>query len=150
MRQPWNVFVYTYRKIKEDYEYLLLKRHDDGIWQGAAGGGEDGELPIEAAHREAYEEVALPREIKLQRLDTMSYMEKKLFTDNDKWGNDIFVIPMYYYASEYDGDIVLSSEHSEYGWFDFEDAMKKLYWHDNKTALWELNERLKKGKNNGL
>ncbi len=142
MRKPWNVFIYLYRKAERGYEFLLLKRRDDGIWQGAAGGGEDNETPIEAARREAHEETGTPDTLNLIKLDTMSYMEKTLFSTHKIWSDNIYVIPMYYFASEYEGDIVISGEHSEYRWFNYYEAQKKLFWHDNKTALWELNERL--------
>jgi len=144
MRQPWNVYVYIFRKRDDGYEFLLLKRKDDGVWQGVAGGGEDSEGIEMAAHREAFEEAGLPTSIKLFKLDTMSYVETSFF--DRQWGEDIYVIPMYYYAAEFDGEIRISSEHTEYGWYPYEEAQKLLYWHDNKTALWELNERLKSGK----
>lgn len=142
MRQPWNVFIYLYRKKGDDFEFLLLKRRDDGIWQGAAGGGESGEEPEEAATRELKEETGVSAIYGLTRLDTISYMEKTLFKDNEKWGNDVYVIPMYYFYAEHTGEVKISYEHTDFGWFRFEEAMKKLFWHDNKTALWELNQRL--------
>lgn len=144
MRQPWNVFVYLYRIREKEVEYLLLKRSDDGVWQGIAGGGEEAETPLTAAKREMQEETGAIPKGPLMELDTMSHMEKTLFSDNEKWDKEIYVIPMYYFATEYQGEIRLSNEHTDYGWYNYEDAMKKLFWHDNKTALWELNERLNK------
>ncbi|MBN1622734.1 MAG: NUDIX domain-containing protein [Clostridia bacterium] len=144
MRQPWNVFVYIYRLYNEVPEYLLLKRSDDGVWQGAAGGGETGENPPDAALRELKEETGVILYTKINRLDTISYMEKTLFQDNEKWDSTIYVIPMYYFYTEHTGEVKISCEHTDFGWFGFEEAMKKLFWHDNKVALWELNERLKK------
>jgi dATP pyrophosphohydrolase len=144
MRQPWNVFVYLYRIREKEVEYLLLKRSDDGVWQGIAGGGEDSETPFTAARREMLEETGAIPKGSFVKLDTMSYMEKTLFSDNEKWDKEIYVIPMYYFACEFQGEIRLSNEHTDYGWYNYEDAMEKLFWHDNKTALWELNERLNK------
>ena len=126
------------------YEFALLKRKKDGIWQSVAGGGEAGETPEMAAYREAFEEAGLPYSSRLYKLDTMSYIEGNIFKCYEQWGKDIYVIPMYYYSAEYDGDIQISNEHSEYGWFSYEEAQKLLYWHDNKVGLWELNERLNK------
>jgi len=142
MRQPWNVFVYLYRITSDKPEYLLLKRSDDGVWQGVAGGGEEGESIEEAAKREMFEETGAITKAPLLKLDTKSYMEKYIFQDNEKW-EGIYVIPMHYFYCEYKGNVQISHEHSDYGWYHFEDAMEKLYWHDNKTALWELNERLR-------
>lgn len=145
MRQPWNVFVYLFKRSDCDYKFALLKRKDDGVWQGVAGGGEDDETFEMAAQREAFEETGLPLAIKLYKLDTMSYMEASIFKCYKQWGEDIYVIPMYYYAAEFNGDILISSEHDEYGWYCYKKAQDLLYWHDNKTALWELNQRLNRG-----
>lgn len=38
---------------------------------------------------------------------------------------------------------MLSSEHKEYRWVEYDEAMRLLKYDSNKTALWELNERLK-------
>ena len=43
-----------------------------------------------------------------------------------------------------DGNIQLSNEHKEYKWVEYEEALKKLKYDSNKTALWELNEKLNK------
>ena len=142
MRQPWNVFVYLFREIDNGYKFLLLKRRDSGVWQGIAGGGEDNETLIKAAIRETNEEAGIVSRIDLLNLDTKSYIQKTIFEDYEKWGENVFVVPLNYYAAEYNGDITISDEHTEYGWFDYNEAMDKLYWHDNKTALWELNKRI--------
>ena len=56
-RAPFQVLIYPYRRIHEDgFEYAVFKRADEGFWQGISGGGEDGESPLEAARREAFEE----------------------------------------------------------------------------------------------
>jgi hypothetical protein len=38
--------------------------------------------------------------------------------------------------------IVLSHEHIEYAWLDYDNALKRLKWDSNRTALYELNCRL--------
>jgi len=144
LRQPWNVFVFLFRRINEDYEFALFKRKDDGIWQGVAGGGEDGENPKMAAYREVFEEAGLTDTVELHKLDSISYIEAINFIDYKQWGEDTYVVPMYFYAAEFGKEINISDEHSEYGWFSYEEARELLYWHDNKVALWELNERLKR------
>jgi len=144
VRQPWNVFVFLFKRTNLGIEFLLLKRKDDGIWQGVSGGGEDGETPEMAAHREVCEEAGISHSLKLQKLDTMSYMEASIFKCYKQWGEDTYVIPMYYYAAEFNGEIQISNEHNQYGWYNYEKAQKLLYWHDNKIALWELNERIKR------
>jgi len=40
-------------------------------------------------------------------------------------------------------EILLSDEHTEFRWVPYEDAARMLRWDSNKTALWELHERLR-------
>ena len=42
-----------------------------------------------------------------------------------------------------DAEVTLSREHTEYGWFSLDDAAKAVQWDSNRTALWEMNHRLR-------
>ena len=62
-------------------------------------------------------------------------------------GTNVYVIPEYSFAIEIkdeDSDIQLSNEHKEYKWVEYDEALKELKYDSNKTALWELNEKLNK------
>ena len=39
-------------------------------------------------------------------------------------------------------EIQLSPEHSEFKWLGYDEAMRVLTWETNRTALWELGQRL--------
>ena len=147
MRQPQNIHVYPYRETKRGvYEYALLRRADNPEWwQGVSGGVEEGETPEQAALRELFEEAGIPSNLPLYRLDTVSYLPCELFAEHDAWGKDIVVCPMFHFAVPYDGEIKLSEEHTETQWAGFAAAYALVYWHDQKTALWELNQRLLRG-----
>ncbi|MEC8990461.1 MAG: hypothetical protein VX656_04385 [Candidatus Latescibacterota bacterium] len=41
-----------------------------------------------------------------------------------------------------DHEIVLSAEHAEVRWLNFDDAHQLAKYDGNKTALWELDQRL--------
>jgi dATP pyrophosphohydrolase len=41
-------------------------------------------------------------------------------------------------------EIVLSDEHTEFRWVSYEDAVRMLRWDSNKTAVWELRERIQR------
>ncbi len=56
MRAPYQVLIFPYIKTDDSIQYAIFNRSDYGYWQGIAGGGEDGEIPIESAKREAFEE----------------------------------------------------------------------------------------------
>lgn len=99
----------------------------------------------QAALRELFEEAGIPATVPLYRLDTVSYLPSGLFAVHEAWGKDVVVCPMVHFAAPYDGAIALSKEHTEAQWADFETAHALVYWHDQKTALWELRQRLLRG-----
>jgi len=54
------------------------------------------------------------------------------------------MIPEHCFAVDAGGStITLSNEHTECRWLSYEQAFSLLKWDSNRTALWELNERLK-------
>ena len=56
------------------------------------------------------------------------------------------VIPEYTFAVRIDTTILkLSQEHTEYEWVDYNTALKRLRYDSNKTALWELDSKIKLG-----
>ncbi len=147
LRQPVNVHVFLYRKnAAGDYEYAMLQRSDNPLyWQGVAGGVEEGETIEQAARREAHEEAGTPPGLTLYPLESVSYLPATLFEEQEEWGKDVVVTPMFYFGAPYDGEITISEEHAACRWCTFDEAEKLVYWHDQQKALWELNERLMRG-----
>ena len=117
-------------------------------WQFIAGGGEDeDETVIISAKREAYEEANIDKDCKYVSLDTQSSIPTYCFKEARQiWGEDCLVIPEYSFAVMIDSTILnLSHEHTEYEWVDYETAIKRLRYDSNKTALWELDNKIKLG-----
>jgi dATP pyrophosphohydrolase len=143
-RAPFQVLVYPYRKLEHGtYEFALLRRADAGFWQGIAGGGEDGESALDAARRETWEEAGLPVESSFLRLDTVEPAPVIEFRDSYLWGEERFVIPQYCFGVLVEHrELALSPEHTEYRWLAYEAARDLLKYDGNKTALWELHQRL--------
>lgn len=54
-RAKYQVLVIPYIIKNESIKYAVYHRSDMEIWQFIAGGGEDGETPLQSAKREAYE-----------------------------------------------------------------------------------------------
>lgn len=143
MRAPYQVLVIPFRIRKNRVEYAILKRADLNYWQGIAGGGEGGETPVEAARREALEEAGLSSSCNLIQLDTVTSLPVEHVVGHYLWGEDVYVIPEYSFGMEVLNDeLTLSREHSTYKWVGYEEALIELKWDSNKTALWELNERI--------
>jgi dATP pyrophosphohydrolase len=65
------------------------------------------------------------------------------FKDSTLWSDEVYVIPEYSFGVRSSKDeIRLSHEHTEFRWISFEEAMDVLTYEGNKTALWELNQKL--------
>ncbi len=148
-RQAKQIHVYLYRKRAESpYEFAVFQRSDNKLWwQGISGGVENDESIEQAARREIFEEADIIAKPPLYLLESISYLPVYIFDSEiqEKWGKDIVVIPMYFFAMPFDGKIKLSYEHSDFKWLNYKDAKELIYFDDQKTALWELKERLKRG-----
>ena len=126
--------------------YAILRRSTTtgGYWQFIAGGGHIGESRMKAARREALEEAAISSRARLIRLTAQAMLPVKQVC-GFHWGPDVFVIPEFCFGIEViDGNIRLSREHSECRWVSYQSAMRQLHWDSNRTALWELNLRLRR------
>lgn len=144
-RQPKQVHIFLYRKREDHYEYAIFQRADMLFcWQGVCGGLEDEETEVEGARREIFEEAGVKEYLPLYRLESISCLPSNIFDKETRemWGNDVVIIPLYFFAMPFDGVIQLSDEHTEMRWLPYEQAHELVYYNDQKTALYELNERL--------
>lgn len=145
MRAPYQTLTILYKNEENKILFGIFYRNSHPMWQFISGGGEDKETPIETVIREIREEtsIIIDKE-KIQQLDAKSTIPVVNVTGEYTWGQEVFVVPEYAFAVEIkNDDIVLSSEHKEYRWVEYDEAMRLLKYDSNKTALWELNERLK-------
>jgi dATP pyrophosphohydrolase len=150
MRAPFQVLIIPFVKEEGKYYYAVFRRKDLGIWQFLAGGGEDSETPVEAMKREAEEEASIDRNapyIKLANINTIPAANIRGL----EWGEEVVMIPEFAFGVELPSkDIKLSNEHIECLWLDCEEAMEKLKYDSNKSAVWELDYRLKNNKIEGV
>ncbi|MDY3854137.1 MAG: NUDIX domain-containing protein [Butyribacter sp.] len=145
-RAKYQVLVIPYYIENQQVHYCLFHRSDMNIWQFIAGGGEDEDDSIlTSAKREAMEEASIPFCNDYMKLDTVCSIPANCFKNaKDLWGKDCYVIPEYCFGVRLDKkEISISSEHTEYEWCDYQTAASKLKYDSNKTALWELDCRLK-------
>ena len=146
MRLPYQTLTILYKKSNNKILYAIFYRNSHPIWQFISGGGENNENPIKTVIREIKEETSLTIERKrVKQLDSRTTIPVLNITGNYTWGPKVYVIPEYTFAVEIlsDDNIRLSSEHKEYKWVEYDEAMNKLKYDSNKTALWELNEKIK-------
>ena len=140
MRAPFQILAIPYKIIETTPLFCIYRRADSGDWQFIAGGGENTETPLEAAKRETFEESGI-KSTNWKELKSLSYLPVTVIQEKHRlnWEKDMYVIPEYTFGVECTGDITLSAEHTEYIWTTYEEAVKKLKWDSNRTALYELN-----------
>lgn len=143
MRESFQVLVIPFFKKEQEYYYGLFKRRDMEIWQVIAGGGEGEEAPIDAARRESFEEAGISKEANFIRLSSFNTIPAANI-HGLLWGNDIVMIPeICFGVGVASKSIKLSNEHIDFKWFSYDEAVKKLRYDSNKSAVWELDYRLK-------
>lgn len=143
MRAPFQVLVVAYRRIASRLEVAVLRRADHEIWQFISGGGEDAETLEQAARREGREEAGLPDDARYEALQTTTSVPACWFDAFADWPADRFVVPEHAFAVDAGARaLVLSAEHLEVRWLMYDDAIRLLTFDSNRTALWELHERL--------
>ena len=79
MRAAFQVLVIPFRRTTAGLEFAVLKRSDADCWQFVAGGGEEGETPIQAARRETREEIGVAADARFLKLDSMATIPKNCF-----------------------------------------------------------------------
>ena len=131
------VDTYVFRKIRNGYKFLMLKRAEtkiyEHLWQGVAGKIEKGETAWQAAVRELKEETGLtPKRM---------FIADHVSTFYEENGDLINLVPVFGIETE-TKRITLSSEHSEYKWMDFEDAERTLAWNGQKKGIRTVYEML--------
>ena len=145
-RAPYNVLVLPYYIYENNVEYCIFKRADMNIWQFIAGGGEDDEEPRTAAIRESLEEASISPNSNYRQLVSMGYVSVENFSEKVRqtWGEKS-VIPVFTFSVNlYKKDIVISDEHTEFKWCNYTEAKELLHFDLDKTALYELNEEIKR------
>lgn len=142
MRAPFQVLLFPFIKEQGEYYYALFKRNDLNIWQAIAGGGEGEETPLEAVKREAFEEALIDRNSNYLRLSSTATIPAANI-HGLLWG-DIVMIPEIAFGVELPSRAIkLSDEHTECQWLTRKEAMALLKYDSNKSAIWELDYRLR-------
>jgi len=150
MRAPFQVLILPFVKKGGVYYYAIFKRKDLNIWQFIAGGGEGDETPLEAAKREVHEEILFDKNLRFIRLASLTTIPAENI-HGLIWGKEIIMIPEFAFGVELPSKkIKLGNEHTKYLWVSCKEAIKKLKYDSNKSAIWELDYRLKNKKIGGI
>ncbi len=121
---------YVFNLLDNDPRFLILKRNHNKIyehlWQGVAGKIEKGETAWQTAVRELKEETGLDP----YRMFVADHISKFYEVKGDR----INLVPVF--GIEVNSkDVILSEEHIEYKWVDFNEARNTLAWNGQKEGL---------------
>lgn len=143
MRAPFQILAIPYRMVDGQPLYCVLRRADSHDWQFIAGGGEDDETPLRAAVREIAEEGGVTARDIIQ-LRSICYIPADIFPKRHlyHWPEDLYVLPEYSFGFPCGEEITLSREHTQCRWLPCQEAREMLRWDSNRTALYELHQRL--------
>ena len=137
------VFIVVYAKTPKGIEYLLLKRklHWKG-WEFPKGKIEKGESKEQTARREAHEETGLKiLKSKIKRFNVSGkYLYRKKLADRLGYIGQTFQL---FSAEVKKGKVKLDKkEHSSHIWLEFDKAIKKLRWENQRKCLRAVNKSL--------
>jgi len=122
-----------FRKIQGSIDFLLLN-YPSGHWDLVKGHIENGEEPQDAAIRESKEETGIT-DIKF--IDGFEEEIEYYFKYNNE---DIHKKVIFFLSETKQDEIVLSDEHLDFIWLDFDDAMKKITFETAKNVLKKAND----------
>lgn len=126
-----TIQVHIAKKKGDDYEFLVLKRAEDeviypGIWQVVTGTCEHDERAIKTAVRETYEETG----IKPIKFWTIPYVASFFDTRRD----NVSFVPVFGALAAEDCQVILSDEHSDFKWLNYEETVSKLLLPSHKEG----------------
>ena len=128
---------YVYKKSDNGFEFLILKRAGtkiyEHLWQGVAGKIEKNEKSWQAAIRELKEETGLNP----QKIFIADHVSKFYEAHQDR----INFVPVFGIEVN-NGKVILSNEHCDYKWVDFETASSHLVWNGQKKGIHAVNQML--------
>ncbi len=117
--------------------YLLLRRSErervyPGIWQYVTGSVHQGEKSVDAALRELREETGLE--------PTGFWIVPYVNSFYDRNRDEVNMSPLFAAEVPAGDSPRLSTEHSELGWFDYDESSRMLVWPGQREGLRIVNQ----------
>lgn len=124
-------------KRNDEIKYLLL-RYESGHWDFPRGAIEAGESEQETAVRETKEETGI------SDLIFLPDFREKIFWFYKKEGKTIYKEAIFYLAETKIEEVKLSSEHIDFKWLSYGEAMEQITFKNGKEILRKAHEFLAK------
>lgn len=126
------VEAHVFRQVENDIEFLLIKRSDDdelfpGLWQMVTGSINEGEKAYETALREIQEETGL--------VPLKFWIAPNVNSFYNQIKDVINFIPVFAALVEKNSKVILSNEHSDYKWVQYDEAVKMLVWKGQRNSV---------------
>jgi len=129
-----QAILYGRKEEEDEIKYLLLRRPESrgGYWTFITGHVEKGEQLLDALEREIGEETGI---------HSIAYViDLRIPMRFTKEGEEI---EEHAFGVQVESrEVVLSDEHVEYGWMNFQEAMERLKWEGQKNSLRVLNDMI--------
>ena len=119
-----------FRRVYGSPLYLLLK-YPAGHWDLPKGNIEEGEEPLQTMHREVREETGLID------LKVVPGFTKKIEYFYRRDGKKVHKEVIYFLAETAVEKVTISYEHKAFGWFSFDEALKKVTYPNAKRLVTE-------------
>ena len=139
MKLEKSAGVIVFRRSGNSIKYLLLK-YGWGHWGFIKGHIEPGESEIQTVKREAFEEAGL------SDLRFVFGFRDKIEYDYFMKGRKIHKVVYYYLAETSQEDVKLSYEHQDFAWLDYENALKRITYDNDRGVLRKAHRYLKQMK----
>jgi len=119
-----------------DLEFLLLKRAEDekypGIWQMVTGSIKKSETAFQTAVREIKEETGLvPKKL---------WVVPNVNSFYEPVNDYLCMVPVFAALVEYNSNVTVSTEHTEYKWANLDETKKLLAWKGQRVSVDTIHE----------
>ena len=135
MKNEQSAGIVFFRKIQDKINFLVLN-YPSGHWDLVKGHIENDEDPKDTAIRESKEETGIT-DIKF--IDGFKEEIEYYFQYNNE---NIHKKVIFFLSETKQNKIVLSDEHLDFIWLDFDDAMKKITFETAKSVVKKANDLL--------
>lgn len=128
-----TIGIITFKREGQGIHYLLL-HHGGQYWNFPKGRQEGLETELDSALRELEEETGIT-EIKIMESfkDEYDYDFDTEIEDGVK--EKVFKKAIFFLGEVTDDKVEISDEHLDYGWFDFDTALKRLFYQAGQDSL---------------
>ena len=135
MREQKSAGIVLFRNASNKNEFLLLN-YPQGHWDFIKGKVEQDETPHETALRETKEETGI------SDIEFIDGFEESVEYDFRFKKEDIHKKVIFFLAKTNEKKIILSHEHSDFVWLEYDNAIKKTTFRNAKNVLSKTNEFL--------